>query len=368
MANCNLNLPCSQTAPSDPVTHKYVLEINTAVGDIGGAIVGNCETGVAISGNALNATGTAIGIGVSATTQSGNAGEFQSVRAIGVVGSAGLPDGGNPDFQGIGVQGNSTGGTAVQGNSTGGTAVQGNSTGGTAVQGNSTGGTAGLFTNSIAEDLTANNNPALDVGTTGTGVAASVHIDNVSSSAFALEATTAGTASAAYFSNPKGGDEATIWVVPPQPGGNAAFLFGNVDVLGTLNAEAKNFVIDHPLDPANKYLTYASIESSEQACVYSGNIVLDDKGEAVVNLPVWVEALNEDFRYQLTCVGRSAPVYIADEVANNQFCIGGGTDLACLVVGSEVPSELNVFETVDCIVEEGSKRSESRQRCRTLRP
>jgi hypothetical protein len=130
MANCNLNLPCSQTAPSDPVTHKYVLEINTAVGDIGGAIVGNCETGVAISGNALNATGTAIGIGVSATTQSGNAGEFQSVRAIGVVGSAGLPDGGNPDFQGIGVQGNSTGGTA------------------------------GLFTNSIAEDLTANNNPA----------------------------------------------------------------------------------------------------------------------------------------------------------------------------------------------------------------
>jgi hypothetical protein len=96
-------------------------------------------------------------------------------------------------------------------------------------------------------------------------------------------------------------------------------------VFGTLTANSKNFVIDHPLDPANKYLAHASIESSEQACVYSGNIVLDDKGEAVVNLPVWVEALNEDFRYQLTCVGRSAPVYIADEVANNQFRIGGGT-------------------------------------------
>jgi trimeric autotransporter adhesin len=95
-------------------------------------------------------------------------------------------------------------------------------------------------------------------------------------------------------------------------------------VTGTLTATAKSFSIDHPLDPANKYLTHASLESSEQATVYSGNVLLDDQGEAVVNLPAWVQALCEDFRYQLTCVGRPAAVYVADEVADNQFRIAGG--------------------------------------------
>jgi hypothetical protein len=69
---------------------------------------------------------------------------------------------------------------------------------------------------------------------------------------------------------------------------------------------------------------HASVESSEMANVYSGNATLDGNGEAWVELPDWLEALNSDFRYQLTCVGRSAPVYIADEIANNRFRIAGG--------------------------------------------
>jgi trimeric autotransporter adhesin len=105
--------------------------------------------------------------------------------------------------------------------------------------------------------------------------------------------------------------------------GPAASFSGSVDVTGDFSATAKSFVIDHPLDPAGKYLAHASIESSEQANVYSGNIVLDDNGEAVMNLPAWVEAINEDFRYQLTCVGRPAPVYVVDEFSGNQFRIAG---------------------------------------------
>ena len=105
----------------------------------------------------------------------------------------------------------------------------------------------------------------------------------------------------------------------------AASFVGDVAVGGTLFASAKSFVIDHPLDPANKYLVHASVESSEQANIYSGNIVLNDHGEAAVHLPAWAEALSEDFRYQLTCVGGSAPVYIAEELADNQFRIAGGT-------------------------------------------
>jgi hypothetical protein len=58
--------------------------------------------------------------------------------------------------------------------------------------------------------------------------------------------------------------------------------------------------------------------------IYDGVIILDRNGEAVVRLPAWFESLNRDFRYQLTCVGGYAPVYVASEVSGNEFRIGGG--------------------------------------------
>ena len=44
-----------------------------------------------------------------------------------------------------------------------------------------------------------------------------------------------------------------------------------------------------------------------------------------MELPEWMGALNEDFRYQLTCLGQFAPVYIAEEVSENRFKIAGGS-------------------------------------------
>jgi trimeric autotransporter adhesin len=100
---------------------------------------------------------------------------------------------------------------------------------------------------------------------------------------------------------------------------------GAVSITGTMSATGtKNFRIDHPLDPANKYLYHASIESSEVLNLYSGNAVFDDSGEAVVQLPDWFEVINKDFRYQLTNVGGFAPVYIAEEVSGGHFKIAGG--------------------------------------------
>ncbi len=100
---------------------------------------------------------------------------------------------------------------------------------------------------------------------------------------------------------------------------------GSVSITGTLSATGtKNFRIDHPLDPANKYLTHAAIESSEVLNLYSGNATLDDSGAAVVQLPDWFEAINKDFRYQLTNIGAFAPVYIAEEVSGGRFKIAGG--------------------------------------------
>jgi hypothetical protein len=129
----------------------------------------------------------------------------------------------------------------------------------------------------------------------------------------------------AGFADPQGGGGAGVFGSDNGGANNVAGRFiGDVNVTGTLTAATKKFVIDHPLDPANKYLAHASVESCEQTTVYSGNIILDNRGEAVVHLPAWAEALCEDFRYQLTCVGRPALVYVADEVADDHFRIAGG--------------------------------------------
>jgi hypothetical protein len=59
--------------------------------------------------------------------------------------------------------------------------------------------------------------------------------------------------------------------------------------------------------------------------VYNGVIRLDAKGEAWVSLPEYFEALNRDFRYQLTSIGAPAPnLYVAEEVSHNRFKIAGG--------------------------------------------
>jgi hypothetical protein len=99
---------------------------------------------------------------------------------------------------------------------------------------------------------------------------------------------------------------------------------GNLSVNGTLSKGGGSFKIDHPLDPENKYLYHSFVESPDMMNVYNGNVVLDARGEATVELPDWFEALNSDFRYQLTSIGRFSPVYVAEEIAGNRFRIAGG--------------------------------------------
>ena len=55
--------------------------------------------------------------------------------------------------------------------------------------------------------------------------------------------------------------------------------------------------------------------------IYNGNVTTDDDGYAIVILPDWFEALNRDFRYQLTVVQQFAQAMVAREVSNNQFTI-----------------------------------------------
>ena len=98
----------------------------------------------------------------------------------------------------------------------------------------------------------------------------------------------------------------------------------NMYASGTMSASNKQFRIDHPLDPKNKYLNHASIETNEMKNLYDGIVALDEVGTAVITLPDWFSYLNQEFRYQLTCIGGFAPVYISEEYKNNQFKIAGG--------------------------------------------
>jgi hypothetical protein len=105
--------------------------------------------------------------------------------------------------------------------------------------------------------------------------------------------------------------------------GPSSFI-GNVDVSGTLTASNKQFIIDHPVDPENRVLVHASVESSERLVTYSGNVTCDDAGEARVQLPDWLEPLATDFRFQLTCIGGHASVFVAGEIEDGAFVIAGG--------------------------------------------
>jgi hypothetical protein len=104
--------------------------------------------------------------------------------------------------------------------------------------------------------------------------------------------------------------------------GPAGSFSGDVQITGNLSATGtKMFKIDHPLDPENKYLNHAAIESSEVLNIYSGNITTDQNGDATIVLPDWFEALNKDFRYQLTVIGTFAQAIVASKMKDHRFAI-----------------------------------------------
>ena len=101
----------------------------------------------------------------------------------------------------------------------------------------------------------------------------------------------------------------------------AGIFFGNVNIQGNLAKSGGTFKIDHPQDPANKYLLHSFVESPDMMNIYNGNITTDASGEATVSMPSYFEAENIDFRYQLTVMGVFAQAIVAKEISGNQFVI-----------------------------------------------
>jgi hypothetical protein len=103
--------------------------------------------------------------------------------------------------------------------------------------------------------------------------------------------------------------------------GLAGKFNGNVQVTGTLSKGGGSFKIDHPLDPENKYLYHSFVESPDMKNIYDGNVTTDANSEAVVVMPDYFEALNRDFRYQLTVIGTFAQAIVAEKIKGNRFVI-----------------------------------------------
>jgi hypothetical protein len=96
---------------------------------------------------------------------------------------------------------------------------------------------------------------------------------------------------------------------------------GNVVVTGSIAKGSGTFMIDHPLDPENKYLYHSFVESPDMMNIYNGNIVTDQNGYATVTMPNYFDALNAEFRYQLTSIGALAQAAVIEEISGNTFKI-----------------------------------------------
>lgn len=265
---------------TNPTAKLSVIGTNTNYATIAGTSV----NGIGVLGNHSGATGT--NPGVRGTTNSTDA---NAAGILGVVLSS------SPGTTGTGVRGASLGtgtsGIGVFGSHAGGgDGVRGRTVRGYGVRGEHSSGNTGAGVHGIS------------TASDGNGILGEA---NTGSEAFAIWGKST-NGEAGHFTG-------------------KVVVNGDLDILGNLTKDSGTFKIDHPLDPANKYLSHSFVESPDMMNVYNGNIVLNGNGEAVVQLPSYFQALNTDFRYQLTAIGAPGPnLFIAEEIYNNQFKIAGG--------------------------------------------
>jgi hypothetical protein len=310
-------------------------------GTLTGALTGTVASFSSSSTDALTGA-SSTGFGVSGASSSGDGVAGHSNSGIGVSGSSGSSTGvyGNsPSGDGVlgvssskfGVHGTSPTGFGVVGESTSGVGVHGTVTSGASigVLGSSTSstgtGVAGLNTangTAVSGQSTSGNaivgtSTAGGIGVQGTSTGFRGVVGNSDTHGGVVGFSTSGDGTSGVACNSACGGAGILGV-----GQRAGLFQGNVGVSGTLAVSGfKQFHIDHPLDPANKFLNHAAIESNEALNSYSGNITTGADGRAIVELPSYFSALNDDFRYQLTVVGQFAQAVIFREIENNAFVI-----------------------------------------------
>jgi hypothetical protein len=298
------------TANTASATTRVTTSVGHGLQGASSASGGSGVLGTASRGNAVTGTTTAAGLaGVLGRNTNATGGwgvrGAAGTKGTGVRGETSDPggwgvNGVNLSGTGSGVNGFSAGGLGVSGNSNSGHGVHGSGSVGVYGETNNyvgVWGKSGSLGYGVFGD-SASGLGVLGVSDSGTGVFAR------SSTGCALEA---------------------------QSSGLAARLDGDVEVqgdlkvVGVLSKGGGSFRIDHPTDPANMFLSHSFVESPDMMNVYNGTAVLDDNGEGTVQLPDWFEALNRDFRYQLTALDRPAPdLHVSSRIKDRSFTIAGG--------------------------------------------
>jgi len=170
-------------------------------------------------------------------------------------------------------------------------------------------GRAALFKNDEMSNLPTvaighDDNNKTDILLFGTG-----RIDAQRSVVVTIDENNDDTDSKFIIRNGSGNDVATI-----RENGNASFV-------GNISKGGGTFKIDHPLAPTEKYLYHSFIESPDMMNIYNGNVVTDDTGLAVVELPKYFESLNREYKYQLTSIGSFGQAIIKEKIENGIFII-----------------------------------------------
>jgi trimeric autotransporter adhesin len=125
----------------------------------------------------------------------------------------------------------------------------------------------------------------------------------------------------AFQANTSGGLDRGLKTTMAIHSNGTVEIYGNLQVDGSLAKNGGSFKIDDPIAPTEKYLYHSFVESPDMMNIYNGNITTDARGYATVEMPAWFEALNGDFRYQLTSVGVFSQAIVAEEIKDGKFRI-----------------------------------------------
>ena len=298
-------------------------------------VYGFSANSAGVEGSSLNGSGLS---GVS-TNNYGAYGTTASASHAGMFGTTATNNGkgmwgrANNGANAVGVFGESTDGRGVFGDSSTGTGVRGESSSGSGVYGFSGTG-LGVFGNSLSNHgvfgrATSNTHAGVYgsnlLGTNGIGVMGEAQ-GGSNQNSIGVFGSAGGTGVRGESSAGHGvagyGSFLGASIYGASGAAWAGYFDGDVVVDGNLQVN-NNFGarVDHPLDPANKFLNQSFVESPEMMSVQTGNITTDANGEAIVSLPEYFGAMSSDFRYQLTVVGQFAQAIVAQKIEGNTFKI-----------------------------------------------
>jgi len=308
VSSVGLSAPSSDfTVSGSPVTTSGTLALNWTVApdnaDVANAIVKRDSGGSFQAGTIIafgSSGGSAALIGSDSSSDGVGALQGMSGNGIGVYGFSGSTSNSSNNY---GVYGTGPIGGGFAASTSDGTGVFGSSSAGVGVLAY---GATGVFS------------VGTDTGVYGDAYLGVEGFTDSTSGGWGVYGESQGKGVGGGFYNTSTGD---ALYASNQAGGYAAFFDGNVDVDGNLSKAGGSFKIDHPLDPENKYLYHSFVESPDMKNIYDGNVTTDGSGLATVTLPDWFEALNSDFRYQLTVIGQFAQAMVASEISDHQFTI-----------------------------------------------